>query len=218
MRKKYIQFAFNDTFYDFAKICRYIPLNENIIVEAGTPLIKREGIGVVYKMFSLWPGKICADMKIADGAVEEVTMARSMGAYSVTALGNNSIETLKLFVETCKQQGILSVIDMINNQTPLKSLWKSGTIPDITFIHRGRDEENSYGKLIQYKEIAKIKGKYNTLVGAAGGIDKRELQSAIFNNADIVVVNVVKPGSQWKGITIDDTFGETIGDFLRAFK
>ncbi|MGI5898138.1 MAG: hypothetical protein ACOX6Q_03195 [Candidatus Dojkabacteria bacterium] len=47
---------------------------------------------------------------------------------------------------------------------PLESL-------DIVLIHRGRDEENSFEAVIQYKNIANIKGKWDVLVEAAGGID-----------------------------------------------
>lgn len=216
MRKKFIQFAFNDSYNEFLSVAHKIPLHENIIVEAGTPLIKKEGIKVVSKMRSIWPGKICADLKIVDGAYEEVLFAKTAGAYSVTALGTNSKETIEIFVNSCKKLGIVSIIDMINTPNPLKNLWKGGVIPDIVLIHRGRDEENSFGKIIQYKEIAKIKGKYNALVGAAGGIDKKELQTALFNNADIVVVNVVKPNSKLKGIVFDNSFEKTVNEFLKS--
>ena len=218
MRQKYIQFAFNDSFSEFLKTVPYFPKHENIIIEAGTPLIKREGIGVIKKMRAFWKGKICADIKIVDGAYEEVLMAKQAGAYSVTALGTNSFESLKIFVETCKKYNIVSVVDMINAEKPLNLLWKSGIVPDVVLIHRGRDEENSFGKIIQYKEIAKIKGKYSTLLGAAGGIDRKEMQTALFNNADLVVVNVVKPNSHLTGIVLDNNFGDDVNKYLQSFK
>jgi 3-keto-L-gulonate-6-phosphate decarboxylase len=159
-------------------------------------------------------GDICADIKIVDGAYEEVAMAKRAGATSVTAIGNASKETLKIFVDACKEYKISSIVDMIGNNNPLKTLWKAQVVPDMVYIHRGRDEENSFGKIIQYKDIAKLKGKYELQTGAAGGIDKRELQSAIFNNADIVVVNIVRPEDQWKGIVFDRDFEKNLHDFL----
>lgn len=215
MRQSKIQIAFNTTFNDFLSVISYIPKGDHIIIEAGTPLIKREGIQVVSAMRRYWDGQICADMKINDGAYEEVMMAVEEGATSVTAMGNTSNETLRLFVNTCKQAKVVSIIDMMNNINPLRTIWKSGVVPDAVFIHRGRDEENAFGKIIQYKDIAKIKGKYDIQLGAAGGIDKKELQSAIFNNADIVVVNIVPPGKSWKGIIFNAEFKETLDQFLQ---
>mgnify|MGYP000995702646 CR=1 FL=1 len=211
---RYLQLAFNNSFNEFASVIGYIPKNDNIIIEAGTPLIKREGIGVIARMKMYWPGKICADIKIVDGAKAEVEMAAGAGADYVTALGNSSKETLKIFVDTCRERQIKSVVDMINTPDPLRSLWKAGITPDVAMIHRGRDEENSFGAIIQYKNIAKIKGKWDILVGAAGGIDKKEMQSAIFNGADIVVINLVKPNEPWAGLVMDEKMRENI-DVLR---
>ncbi len=214
MRKGQIQIAFNYTFSDFTQVIKFIPKHTNITIEAGTPLIKNEGINVIRAMRRYWSGNICADMKIVDGAFEEVMMAKMAGATSVTALGNAAPETLRIFVDTCKKAGILSIIDMLGNDRPLKTLWKANVVPDMVYLHRGRDEENSFGKVIQYKEIAKLKGKWELETGAAGGIDKNELQSAIFNNADIVVVNIVRPQDAWKGIVFDGNFEKSLADFL----
>ena len=69
---KYLQLAFNNSFNDFVSVVGLIPKNENIIIEAGTPLIKREGIGVVNKMKFYWQGDIGVDIKVVDGAHAEV--------------------------------------------------------------------------------------------------------------------------------------------------
>jgi len=215
MRKSKIQLAFNTSFADFLSVISYIPREEHIIIEAGTPLIKKEGIQVVGAIKRYWGGEVCADMKIIDGAYEEVEMAAQEGATSVTAMGTTTTQSLAIFVQACKQHKVTSIIDMMNNINPLKTIWTSRVIPDAVFIHRGRDEENAFGKIIQYKDIAKIKGKYDITLGAAGGIDKKEMQSAIFNNADIVVVNIVPPDKAWKGIVFNNEFKNTLDDFLK---
>lgn len=214
MNRGRIQIAFNYNFQHFLSVIKHIPYNPNIILEAGTPFIKYEGVNVINRMRHYWPGDICADIKIVDGAYEEVAMARIAGASSVTAIGNASHETLRIFVDACKEFHVDSIVDMIGNPNPLKTLWKAHIVPDMVYIHRGRDEENSFGKIIQYKDIAKLKGKYELKAGAAGGIDKRELQSAIFNSADIVVVNIVRPKDHWKGIVFDDDFERNLQSFL----
>ncbi len=211
----YLQLAFNHTFLEFAAAIPHIPRHPNILIEAGTPLIKREGIGVVSRMRQSWGGKVVADLKVVDGAAAEVRMAAQAGASYVTACGTSSIETLRIFIEECKKAGICSVIDMMNVVNPLKTMWQVNLVPDAVYIHRGRDEETAYGKLLQYKHIAKLKGKWDNLVGAAGGIDKKELQSAIFNGANIVVVNIVKPGDPWKGLVLDESFKTSVDQFLQ---
>ena len=214
MNRGRIQIAFNYNFQHFLSVISHIPYSPNIILEAGTPFIKYEGVNVINRMRHYWLGDICADIKIVDGAYEEVAMVRRAGASSVTAIGNASHETLRIFVDACKEFHVDSIVDMIGNPNPLKTLWKAHIIPDMVYIHRGRDEENSFGKIIQYKDIAKLKGKYELKTGAAGGIDKRELQSAIFNSADIVVVNIVRPEDQWKGIVFDNDFERNLQSFL----
>jgi len=214
-KKQYLQLAFNSSFQDFLSVIRLVPENPNIIIEAGTPLIKREGVGVVSKMRQYWSGNICADIKVVDGAKDEVEMAKQAGATHVTALGNASKETLNIFVQTCKDVGLVSVIDMINTPNPLKALWAANIVPDLVVIHRGRDEESSFGEVIQYKNISKIKGKWDISLGAAGGIDQKEMQSASFNGADVVVVNVVRPSDPWEGLVIDNNIKENIDKFLR---
>lgn len=214
MNRGRIQIAFNYNFQHFLSVIRHIPYSPNIILEAGTPFIKYEGVNVINRMRHYWLGDICADIKIVDGAYEEVAMARRAGASSVTAIGNASHETLRIFVDACREFHVDSIVDMIGNPNPLKTLWKAHIVPDMVYIHRGRDEENSFGKIIQYKDIAKLKGKYELKTGAAGGIDKRELQSAIFNSADVVVVNIVRPEDQWKGIVFDNDFEKNLQSFL----
>lgn len=215
MRKCRIQIAFNSSLTDVYSVLRRIPASQNIIIEAGTPLIKQYGIQVVSQIRQIWSGELCADMKIIDGAVAEVEMAARAGATSVTAMGSASKETLALFVSACKKNNVTSIVDMMNISNPMRTLWKNGVVPDSVFIHRGRDEENAYGKILQYKEIAKIKGKWEVAMGAAGGIDTREFQSALFNGSDIVVVNVVSKGSLWKGIVFDDNFTTSLDQFLK---
>ena len=55
-------------------------------------------------------------------------------------------------------------------------------------------------------------------VGTAGGIDKKEMRSAVFNGADIVVVNLVHTADPWKGIMLDREFRNQVAEFLNFVK
>lgn len=203
---------------DVERMIAYVPRDRRILIEAGTPFIKRYGTAGIQKLASLWSGYIVADIKVADGAKEEVEMAWQAGAHAVTALGYSSTETLNIFVQTCESLGMDSMVDMIHVDMPLKVLRLMKKPPTVAMLHRGRDEETTRGKVIQYRHINKIKSKYDVLISAAGGVDLREAQSAAFNGADIVVVNVVPLGSPWKGITPEQDIASLAHQFLKTIE
>ena len=84
----------------------------------------------------------------------------------------------------------------------------------MSVLHRGRDEEGTRGKVIQYRHVNRLRSKFDVLISAAGGVDLREARSAIFNGANIVVVNIVSPGKPWQGIPADSDVGEMARQFL----
>ena len=65
------------------------------IIELGTPLMLKEGVGVVGLMKRRFPDAlILADMKIADGGYMEARFAVEEGADIVTVLGMAEDETI----------------------------------------------------------------------------------------------------------------------------
>jgi hypothetical protein len=72
--------------------------------------------------------------------------------------------------------------------------------------------------VIQYRHVNRIRSKYDVSISAAGGVDLKEARSAIFNGANIVVVNLVKPGDDWQGISTDSNVGEIAQEFLSTIK
>lgn len=215
---RYLQIAFN---YDLGLVQRLLPgivHSERIFIEAGTPYIKREGMRGVRAIRSLWPGHVVADLKITDGAVDEVRMAHQAGATAVTAAASAPKETLNLFIETCGRLGVISMIDTLGVKDPLSILRPLLKAPDVVILHRGRDEENVRGKVIQYRHVNRIRSKYDVLISAAGGVDLKEARSAIFNGANIVVANLVRPGDEWEGIPTDGPVGEIAREFLNTIE
>lgn len=211
---RYLQIAFN---YDVRLVRQILPsLTENprILIEAGTPYIKREGMDGIRAIRRYWRGHIIADLKTVDGALGEVKMAHAAGATAVTALGNSPTETLDLFIERCASLGMVSMIDAIGLDAPLKTLMRLKKPPDVLVLHRGRDEENTYGKLIQYRHITRVRSKFGVLISAAGGVDIKEARSAIFNGANIVVANLVRPGDPWAGISTKSDVAAMAQQFL----
>lgn len=213
---RYLQIAFNYDLSLVRQVMPIIPKSDRILIEAGTPYIKREGMNGIRLIKRYWPGIVVADLKVADGALGEVDMAHQAGASAVTILGTAPTESINLFIERCKTLNMLSMIDLIAVDDPLEILRPLRKTPDITVIHRGRDEESTRGKVIQYRQVNRIRSKYNTLISAAGGVDLREARSAIFNGANIVVANLVHPNDTWTGIKITENIAEITHQFLET--
>jgi bifunctional enzyme Fae/Hps len=217
-KTRYLQIAFN---YDVGLVMRILPSivkSERILIEAGTPFIKREGLDGIRTIRSLWRGHLVADLKTSDGALGEVDMVRSAGATAATVLGSSPTEALDLFIAHCAELQMASMIDMLGVADPLKVLMRLKQPPDVVVLHRGRDEENTRGKVIQYRHVNRVRSKFGALISAAGGVDLKEARSAIFNGANIVVVNLVEPGDPWGGIRTDSDVTQIARQFLETIE
>jgi len=213
-RKKYLQIALNSTLDQAKEIIWQLPSSERILIEAGTPLIKGYGLEAISLIRNLTTPNtyIIADTKCADLAPREAALMAQAGANAATCLGVAPAETIDSFIEECKNLGLTSMIDMMNVESAIAVLKKLKNIPDVVILHRGVDEtEFSKEKQIPFYQIKQIKGNYNCLVSVAGGDTIREVQRAIFNDADIVVV--------WKNFyQASNETSQLAADFLTQIK
>ena len=122
------------------------------------------------------------------------------------------VETINVFIEECAKKGLDSMVDMMNAEQPIKILRKLKKLPNVVILHRGVDEETfNRDKPIPYLQINKIRSSYNTLISVAGGDTIREVQRAVFNDANIVVV--------WKEFFQSSAqTGQLAAEFLKAIK
>jgi len=217
-KTRYLQIAFNYDIGMVRTILPKIPASPRILIEAGTPFIKREGVNGIRYIRRIWKGMIVADIKIADGAEDEVRMVYTAGANAVTVLGSAPKETLSKAVNVCKSFHVVCMADMLGVKDPLDVLRKLSARPDVVVLHLGRDEEQTRGKLIQYRHVNRIRSKYPVLISAAGGVDIKRARSAIFNGANIVVANIVQPGDGWRGISTEKDVGDMARKFLETIE
>ena len=212
-KKKYLQIALNGSLEEAENIVRILPISNKILLEVGTPLIKHSGHTAILSIATLCPkAYIVADTKTADMADRDVAMVAEAGANAATCLGVAPIETIDLFISECEKQGIDSMIDMMNVRQPLLVLKKIKKLPKVVILHRGVDEtEQSKDRAIPYYQINQIKGSYNIMLSVAGGDSSRDVQSAVFNGADIVVV--------WKDfIKADQSMIGMVQSFLKDIR
>jgi bifunctional enzyme Fae/Hps len=263
-KKRYLQVAFNSTLEDARGIIDILPPSDRILVEAGTPLIKRYGMDAVRTLHAWWTARllaggasplpkkdealksfgllgmaishlakqqslhiaettfpteigsaipyVVADMKTMDRGDAEVAMAADAGASGVVALGSAPIETLDIFVASCEASGVDAMIDMMNVEFPLATLRALRRQPRVVILHRGVDEErDNKQKMLPLHEIRRIKGAHDMIIAVAGGDTPREIQSAAFNDADIVVI--------WKSVfERNEKTLDTVESFLKSIK
>lgn len=111
---------------DFENLSRAIPAAREAVdggadwVEAGTPLIKSEGLDAVRELKKAFPGRrIVADMKIMDTGAFEVEIAAKAGADLVTVLGASDDDTIAEAVRGGEKYGAEVVVDLLNVADPV---------------------------------------------------------------------------------------------------
>lgn len=165
-----------------------LPRNDHLIIEAGTPLIKRFGLSIISEIRKIRPNAfIIADMKILDTGNLEARMASDASADAVVISGLAPQATLEKAIAEARKTGIYSVIDMLNVPEPLKVLKALKVKPDIVELHRAIDAESSahaWGDIPALKKAAGGK----LLVATAGGIRVDGVKKAFASGADIIVV------------------------------
>ncbi len=219
-KRRYLQIALNSTPFEGKGIISQLPSSDRIIIEAGTPLIKAYGKNGIRQLKEAWQAQlgddfnsyIAADTKCMDRGKTEVQIAVAGGANAATVLGGAPLETINYFISSCEELGIDSMVDMIGIEQPFKILRRLKKMPTVIILHRGVDEETfDKNKPIPYLQINKIRSSFNTLISIAGGDTIREVQRAIFNDANIVVV--------WRNFyTPTSNTAQLAEEFLREIK
>ena len=203
----YLQVALDlDNFDDVERIINSLPNRERILLEAGTPLVKKFGVGVISKIRELRKDAfIIADLKTLDVGRVEVKMAADETADAVAISGLGTIESIEKAIHEAMKQGIYSILDMMNVENFVEKLQSLRFKPDIVLLHRNVDLETAakergeaeaevteWGNINQIKEIL---GK-NGLVAVAGGITPDKVDKALTSGASIIIVGRYIIGSR----------------------
>ncbi len=190
-RPPYVQISLDiPDFERTKKIISQIPRSDRIILEAGTPLIKRYGTKVISDLRDVARDVFfIADLKTLDVGKVEVDLAYEETADGVIAAGLAPIQTLNAFVHEAKRLGIYAMVDMLNVEKPVEKLKMLKEFPDVVVLHRGIDEET--GKTIGLELISELRQAFKNrkfLIAVAGGIVPETAREALEKGADIIVV------------------------------
>ncbi len=197
------------------RVVKELPRNDHLIIEAGTPLIKRYGMDIIGKIKEIKPETfVVADLKTLDTGNLEARMVSDSGADAVVISGLAPLRTMEKAIEEAKKTGIYSSLDMLNVTKPidvLRELSVGGLMPDVVELHRAIDTEEVGVRHVwgNIGEIKRIGGK-KMLVAVAGGIREENAPEAIKGGADILIVG--------RGITNAADVEGTSRRFLRLMK
>lgn len=179
---------------DFVDLPRALKVAEEAVaggadwLEAGTPLIKSEGLSAVRALRNRWPDKVVvADMKTMDAGRAEVEYAAKAGASIVGVLGAASDATIHECVEAGRNYGAEIMVDMI--QVPdVVSRARQAEAMGASYIgiHVAIDEQMA-GRT-PFDTLREVASAVNIPVAVAGGINSETAAEAVRAGAGIVVV------------------------------
>ncbi|MFH1075500.1 MAG: 3-hexulose-6-phosphate synthase [Pseudomonadota bacterium] len=179
---------------DFVDIQRALKAAEAAVeggvdwIEAGTPLIKSEGLAVVRALRARFPDKtIVADMKIMDAGRIEVEAAAKAGADIVDVLGAASDATILECVEAGKNYGAKIAVDLIAVKDIVgraKEIEMMGA--DYITVHCSIDDQMRGEN--PFSVLQKVCEAVSTPVGVAGGINSETAHQAVAAGACVIIV------------------------------
>jgi bifunctional enzyme Fae/Hps len=215
----YLQVALDlDSLSEVERIIDSLPDRERILIEAGTPLVKKFGVGVVGKIRELKKDAfIIADLKTLDVGRIEVKMAADETADAVGISGLGNVESIEKAVHEASKQGIYSILDMMNVDNFTEKLKKLTYKPDIVLLHRNVDletlltergeeleEMTAWGNINEIKDVLGP----DKLVAVAGGVTPDKVDQALESGADVIVVGRYIIGSRDVRRAAEDFLGK----------
>lgn len=157
-------------------------------LEAGTPLIKSEGLESVRQLKKQFPEKIIvADMKVMDAGRIEVESAFKAGAQVVHVLGVASDATLRECVEAAQNYGGQIILDLMELHDPVCRAREAEALGVHALCVHTPIDEQMQGKS-PFETLRKIVAAVSIPVAVAGGLNSETAAEAAAAGADILIV------------------------------
>jgi 3-hexulose-6-phosphate synthase/6-phospho-3-hexuloisomerase len=157
-------------------------------IEAGTPLIKSEGLDSIRALRKEFPtATIVADMKTMDAGRVEMETAAKAGADIAVVMGSATDATIKECISAGKNYGIkievdlLGIADSVSRSTEVEK-WGA----DFVGIHTAIDEQMQGSS--PFERLKEICSKVNIPVAVAGGMNSETVADAVNAGAKIIIV------------------------------
>jgi 3-hexulose-6-phosphate synthase/6-phospho-3-hexuloisomerase len=157
-------------------------------IEAGTPLIKSEGLSSVRQLRAEFPeATVVADLKTMDAGRTEMEAAAKAGANIAVVLGAASESTIKECVEAGRNYGIAVAMDLLGAADPVGRAQEAQAwgVSEV-HVHLPIDEQMHGGSAFEL--LKKVRSAVDLPVGVAGGLHSGNVIDAANAGADILVI------------------------------
>jgi len=157
-------------------------------IEAGTPLIKSEGLDAVRELKKAFKDhRIVADMKVMDTGAFEVEIAAKAGADLVTVLGTADDDTIADAVRGGEKYGAEVVVDLLNVADPIARTRRVAELGAAAVCwHVGIDMQMA-GKT-PFEVLGDLVTAAPIPVAVAGGLNSESVATAARAGARILIV------------------------------
>lgn len=150
------------------------------LIEAGTPLLIREGIRAVRELRRRHRGRpIVADIKVVDAGEPIAELAFAAGATVVTVLGCASDEVIERVVKSAKRydgQVMADSLGLTNIAERSRELRELG-VDSLCINRRGFKRVKGLSREERHNALVELIGQVDLPVYLAGGIDVTDLKS-----------------------------------------
>ncbi|OHB89310.1 MAG: bifunctional hexulose-6-phosphate synthase/ribonuclease regulator [Planctomycetes bacterium RIFCSPHIGHO2_02_FULL_52_58] len=179
---------------DFVDLHRAMKVAEEAVeggadwLEAGTPLIKSEGLNAVRRLHEAFPAlSIVADMKTMDAGRIEMEAAAKAGAKSAIVMGTASDSTIKECIAAGRNYGLDIGVDLLGVKDYVdRAREAEGWGASYLGVHVPIDDQmkgmNPFGRLME------VAGQVTIPVAVAGGINSENAPEAVRAGAQIIIV------------------------------
>jgi 3-hexulose-6-phosphate synthase/6-phospho-3-hexuloisomerase len=157
-------------------------------IEAGTPLIKSEGMNAIRALRKCFPHHvIVADMKTLDTGRFEVEMASKSGANIICILGVADNDTIKEAIRAARNYGTKIMVDLMNVPNVLQRAKEVEIFgADYICLHTSIDEQMR-GK-IKFDNLKEVCITVKIPVAIAGGVNSENVVEYLEKGASIIIV------------------------------
>jgi 3-hexulose-6-phosphate synthase/6-phospho-3-hexuloisomerase len=163
-------------------------------LEAGTPLIKSEGMNALRILKDAFPDvTLVADMKTMDTGAIEVEMAAKSGAsvVSILAVADNAV--IEEAIKSARKYGTAIMVDIMNAEDPVKRAKELEAMGvDYVCVHVGIDQQMRGMDTLSLLE--RVYAVVTTPLAVAGGVDAEMAYEAVNLGAEVIIVggNIVR--------------------------
>jgi 3-hexulose-6-phosphate synthase/6-phospho-3-hexuloisomerase len=156
-------------------------------IEAGTPLIKSEGMEIVRRLKKAFPDRtIVADLKTMDVGALEADMAARSGADVVVIMGVSHDSTIEDAVRAAAKYGAKVMVDLMATQDPVRRAEEVAALgAEFACIHIAVDAQMTRDADFALEELIR---KIPLRLAVAGGITAENAGALVAAGAEIIIV------------------------------